>query len=158
MFLEKLNVQFAPSGAKFRLPTEAQWEYACRAGTTTAYSFGDAAADLDEYAWFDGNADNTTHPVGKKKPNAWGLYDMHGNIGEWCDDWYSADYYAQSPPNDPIGPVIGSERVFRGGFWNTTAYGCVTALRNRFTPKSLLACGFRVVCVRNDHPARAVRH
>ena len=98
-------------GKTYRLPTEAEWEYACRAGTSTAYSFGDEGGALEEYAWIDQNA---THPVGRKKPNAWGLYDVHGSAEEWCADWYDDGYYATSPPQDPAGPASGNNRVVRG--------------------------------------------
>ncbi len=83
------------TGEHYRLPTEAQWEYACRAGTETRWSFGDEERDLDEHAWYSGNADGKLHPVASRRPNPWGLYDMHGNVWEWCADWYEEDYYAQ---------------------------------------------------------------
>ncbi len=129
-FLKNLNEKLGSSGAKFSLPTEAQWEYACRAGTTTRWSFGDDPGKLGEYAWYYGNAKGTFrtrrthHPVGQKKPNAWGLYDMHGNVSEWCVDCWDGEYYAKSPEDDPVGPDPGSHaftfRARRGGsFYDT---------------------------------------
>ena len=105
---EKENVMY-------RLPTEAEWEYACRAGTTAEYYWGDDG--IGRYAWYIGNQDGTTHPVGQKKPNAWGLYDMSGNVWEWCGDWYSPAYPADKEAVDPKGAAGGSFRVFRGGSW-----------------------------------------
>ncbi len=101
----------------YRLPTEAEWEYACRAGTATRWCFGDDEAVLSQYAWLGGNADARTHPVGEKKPNAWGLFDMHGNVNNWCADCYSASYYKQSPSCDPKGPRDGNRVLRGGGYW-----------------------------------------
>ena len=132
----------------YRLPTEAEWEYACRAGTTTRYSFGD---DLDpDYGWFSSNSSNQTHPVGEKRPNAWGLYDMHGNVFEWCQDRYDGDYYGSSPSDDPMGPSTGSGhyRVFRGGGWPNSPGYCRSTKRSRNTPLTRLDfLGFRVAQV-----------
>ena len=108
----------AAAGHVYRLPTEAEWEYACRAGTTTRYYFGDTAETLGDYAWWPPNSAGTTHPVRQKKPNAWGLCGMHGNVWEWCADWFGQDYYRQSPPVDPTGPTSGSSRVLHGGSFN----------------------------------------
>jgi len=101
----------------YRLPTEAEWEYACRAGTTTTWYSGDDETGLKEIAWYGANAGGKTHPVCEKTPNAWGLCDMHGNVWEWCQDWWAVDYYATSPSEDPTGATGGSLRVDRGGGW-----------------------------------------
>ena len=124
------------------LPTEAQWEYACRAGSTTAYSFGDDSDSLGDYAWYTINSSSKTHPVGQKKPNAWGLYDMHGNVREWCADWYGS--YSTTAVTDPTGPTSGSYRVLRGGSWSNGADYCRSAYRNSGNPDGYRNFGFRV--------------
>ncbi|MDB4621624.1 formylglycine-generating enzyme family protein, partial [Rubripirellula sp.] len=131
------------AGRVYRLPTEAEWEYACRAGTTTKYSFGDDDSELGDYAWFSGNSGQTSHPVGVKQPNAWGLYDMHGNVWEWCQDRYG-DYPGRTVTN-PSGANSGSGRVFRGGSWSRTAGFCRSAYRVRYYPSyRYFSIGFRV--------------
>jgi len=131
------------AGNVYRLPTEAEWEYACRAGTTTNYSFGDDDSDLGEYGWYSENSERITHPVGRKLPNAWGLYDMHGNVWEWCQDWYGD--YPSGAVTDPTLPASGSYRVLRGGGLERHAEGCRSAERNGYYP-SLRSndYGFRV--------------
>ena len=127
----------------YRLPTEAEWEYACRAGTTTAYNTGDDEAGLGRAAWYGANAGSKTHPVGSKAANAWGLYDMHGNVWEWCWDW-SGDYNAGSQ-RDPQGATGGSTRVYRGGGWSGGAGYCRSADHSRAGPSGAYgALGFRV--------------
>ena len=127
-------------GRTYRLPSEAQWEYACRAGSTGRYSFNSARSrapkeheehELSHYGWYgySDNADGMTHAVGGKWPGAWGLYDMYGNVWEWCQDWYDKDYYAKSPADDPAGPLGGSFRVLRGGGWCEPAWRCRSAIR-----------------------------
>ena len=136
---------------QYRLPTEAQWEYACRAGSKTRYYFGDDVSQLGEYAWYSVNSGKITHPVGEKKPNAWGLYDMHGDVLEWCADWYHDGYYAGSPKDDPTGPATGSYRVSRGGSLFCPAGGCRSAFREYFEPKRYdFYLGFRVSLVPPD--------
>jgi len=125
------------TGCEVRLPTEAEWEYACRAGSDAAYCFGSSPTELSDYAWFGGLREDQpwTHrpqPVAQKKPNAWGLYDMHGNVEEWCQDLFDWDYYAESPLEDPTGPAIGlSGRVMRGGSRLSDAEDCGSGHRNR---------------------------
>jgi formylglycine-generating enzyme required for sulfatase activity len=113
----------------YRLPTEAEWEYACRAGSPATYFFGDRESELSKYAWCKPHSKGQTHPVGEKRPNAWGLYDMSGNVWEWCNDFYSETYYADSPRENPRGPESGKKRVLRGGAWNSTADACRAAYR-----------------------------
>jgi len=122
---------------RYRLPTEAEWEYACRAGSTTIYSFGNNSNQLGEHAWYEANADGQTHPVGQLKPNAWGLYDMHGNVYEWVQDWYG-EYPAEAvtDPQGPSSPSSDPDRVNRGGCWQHDAWSCRSARRGRLTPDS----------------------
>jgi formylglycine-generating enzyme required for sulfatase activity len=141
-----------PGGYEYRLPTEAEWEYACRAGTTTLFSFGDDESKLGEYAWYDANSGNTTHPVGQKKPNGWGLYDMHGNVYEWCQDWY--DTYPGGRVTNPRGPATGYTRVFRSGFRGNYARSCRSANRDNFIRQgdSDPGLGFRPVLAPTSNP------
>jgi formylglycine-generating enzyme required for sulfatase activity len=137
-------------GKNYRLPTEAEWEYACRAGSRTRFSFGDDDQYLDYYGWFEGNAwsieENHVRQVGQKYPNAFGLYDMHGNAWEWCSDWYDEDYYSVSTEIDPQGPSSGRFRVIRGGAWHFAAWRCRSAIRSKHLPNiKFMSFGFRVV-------------
>ena len=138
-----------------RIAHEAQWEYACRAGSKTRYCFGDDESKFGEYAWYVENSGIKTHPVGEKKPNAWGLYDMHGNVWEWCQDWN--EDYKKSPVDDPSGPTEGSVRVFRGGSWYHVAKHCRSAIRLSHLPRYKYAdLGLRVSLVPADKvPAAA---
>jgi len=148
--LQNWRCDFEADG--YRLPTEAEWEYACRAGSSTAYFFGDSPSALREYAWFELNAGGHPRAVGQKKPNAWGLYDITGNVWEWCNDFYQVDYYAQSPAEDPRGPKEGKTRVVRGGAWRVGADNCRSGYRYNESPGYADVCfgydiyGFR--CVR----------
>ncbi len=147
-FLKKVNAKTGTRGGNLVLPTEAQWEYACRAGITTKYCFGDDESMLGEYAWYEKNSAKKTHPVGQKKPNAWGLYDMYGNVWEWCQDWFDGDYYANSPSDDPAGPSRGSSRVYRGGSWDYHAWRCRSANRDGYDPLFRIGIlGFRLALV-----------
>lgn len=146
-FCERLSAlpEEKKAGRVYRLPTEAQWEYACRAGSTTAYGSGNDDRSLGDHAWYEKNSGGKTHAVGQKKPNAWGLYDMRGNVWEWCSDRYTRDYYTQSPKDDPEGPNRGSLRVGRGGCWLRPAGYCRSALRRGYVPDDrYLTLGFRV--------------
>ena len=136
-FMGKLRSR---TGLDFDLPTEAQWEYACRAGTTTTYSYGNSANG--NYMWYTSNSSSKTHPVGSKSANPWGLYDMHGNVWEWCLDWYGTLAYG----TDPKGSSSGSSRLTRGGGWSGNADHCTSSLRSSLTPSYVLnADGFRLV-------------
>ena len=135
-----------PSEYVYRLPTEAEWEYAARAGSTARFSYGDdpGYTKLKDYAWYDSNSSSTTHPVGQKLANAWGLYDMAGNVWEWCLDWYGK--YPGGNVTDPRGPASGSPRVFRGGSWDSVAWHCRSAIRYGGDPGGRYGIfGFRVV-------------
>jgi formylglycine-generating enzyme required for sulfatase activity len=129
----------------YRLPTEAEWEYACRAWTSTRFSYGDDPdySNLDQYGWYDANSGGMTHPVGQKLPNRWGLYDVHGNVAEWCQDWYAP--YPGGITIDPQGPATGSIRVARGGPWFHPDSDLRSAWRNAVSPDTMGAAGFRVV-------------
>lgn len=136
-FMGKLR---ARTGLDFDLPTEAQWEYACRAGTTTTYSYGNNADG--NYMWYSSNSSDTSHTVGLKKPNPWGLYDMHGNVWEWCLDWYSSTL---SYGTDPKGPSSGSNRVQRGGSFSLDAESSTSLKRNDIAPSGAYGNrGFRI--------------
>ncbi len=137
----------------YRLPTEAEWEYACRAGTTTDYFFGPTPDKLKDHAWFDKNSGGRPRPVGQKKANAWGLHDMAGNVWQWCHDFYKVDYYLESPKQDPRGPKTGQNKVVRGGAWRFSDDNCRSGYRYNESPGYADVCfgydiyGFR--CVRN---------
>lgn len=150
-FTDKLQSSgLIPSELQLTLPTEAQWEYACRAGTQTAYCFGDNSRMLGDYAWFICNSKDQTHPVGQKKPNAWGLYDMHGNVWEWTADAYEEKLRAGVDPY--FEGEFGSDRVNRGGGWGLVAAGCRSAIRNWLNPSFRNGnSGFRLVISPSRH-------
>ena len=136
------------TGKPVRLPTEAEWEYACRAGTTSEYWNGNGEDALKKVGWFSGNSSGETKSVAKLAANPWGLYDVHGNVWEWCQDWHGA--LAAANQNDPIGSSNGSSRVLRGGSWNHAPADCLAAYRNYYAPAARRKyCGFRV-CFRLD--------
>jgi formylglycine-generating enzyme required for sulfatase activity len=142
-FLDKLNER--NDGYQYRLPTEAEWEYACRAGTKTRFCSGDKEDDLDAMGWCKENSGATTHAVGQKKANAWGLFDMHGNLGEWCEDYYAN--YPGGEVKDPTGPATSEAGlVFRGGNWLENHHTCRSAKRDFGAHKSCrVTIGLRVV-------------
>lgn len=137
------------TGLRFSLPSEGEWEYACRAGNQTAFYYGDDPSKLADYAWYYDNckksAEMYPHIVGRKKPNNWGLYDMLGNVWEWCHDYFKEEYYLRSPTDDPEGPHQGSYRVLRGGAWFLDASLCRCATRQGRLPSALSTnLGFRL--------------
>lgn len=154
-FCRTINRRFAdqiPRGYKVALPTEAQWEYACRAGVDTALNNGQNLTteqgqcnNLDEVGWYQCNSQHTVHPVGQKRPNDWGIFDMHGNLYELCADWYGS---YKGNATDPTGPGTGKYRVLRGGCWRDYAWYCRSACRQLLTPSFVGSClGFRVALV-----------
>ena len=147
-FIHQLNVEAGSN--VYRLPTEAEWEYACRAGTSTRWSFGDDESQLRHYAWYDSNAknidENYAHKVGEKRANPWGLYDMHGNVWEWGQEWYHKDYYSVSPQKDPPGARTGTHRVVRGGGFYHNQQGTRSADRSYDPPDTRNGhLGFRLL-------------
>ena len=144
VFCKKLSLL---TGRRYRLPTEAEWEYACRAGAAGPFA---GSGKLDEMGWHMDNSDEAPHPVAARQPNAWGLYDMHGGVLEWCADWYARDYPAEAVA-DPNGPVSGKYRVARGGSWGHFARACRSAARANFNPAYQLEhLGLRVLMDPND--------
>lgn len=143
-FIQRLNQR--EGHTRYRLPTEAEWEYAARAGTTTAYSFGDDGRQLGRYAWYGENfATGSTHAVGQKLPNPWGLYDVHGNVWEWVQDWYADGYGGSSPISDPAGPSSGESKVVRGGSWHETSGSWRSSFRKPYAPNYRgISIGFRL--------------
>ncbi|MCS7081136.1 MAG: SUMF1/EgtB/PvdO family nonheme iron enzyme [Chloracidobacterium sp.] len=135
VFVRKLNERYRLGGGLvWRLPYEAEWEYACRAGTQGYYYGGNGESRLERVGWYDKNSGEQTRPVRRLRANGWGLYDMHGNVWEWCEDWYKWDYYRISPVEDPRGPGSGKCRVLRGGAWDDDANSCRAASRAVSTP------------------------
>ena len=153
-FVQRLNRR--EGGKTYRLPTESEWEYACRAGSKTAFANGGITetscghdANLDLLGWYCGNSGKEPHPVGQRKPNAFGLFDMHGNVWEWCQDWYGP--YPSGDASDPTGPLSGSYRVLRGGGWHEDVEGCRSAIRVGRPPGSRAGTlGFRLAKTPNS--------
>jgi formylglycine-generating enzyme required for sulfatase activity len=143
LFVEKLN---RLTGKRYRLPTEAEWEYAARGGNKSRGYTYSGSDNLDEVAWYNENSGDESHAVGQKQANELGLYDMTGNVWEWCSDWYSSDYYGQSSTSNPQGASSGSYRVYRGGGWLSYAPRCRSAYRKNDSPSThSIDLGFRLV-------------
>lgn len=148
--LETDEADFSANG--YRLPTEAEWEYATKAGTDTRFYYGDDEKELENYAWFRNNSEESTHTVATKTPNAFGIYDLYGNVAEWCNDFYKNTYYAESAAVDPAGPETGDKRVLRGGSWADRPRKIGSSIREADNPVTADICqgydvyGFR--CVR----------
>ena len=143
-FIQALNKIEATD--TYRLPFEAEWEYAARADTQNAYNFGTDTNLLTQYAWFRKNSGGKTHPVGGLKSNPWGLHDVHGNVHEWCQDWFDRNYYSRSPSKDPSGPASGLAKVLRGGDWSSEDWYCRCASRSLSSPdRRSSRVGFRLV-------------
>lgn len=143
-FIKKLN---AETGKHYRLPTEAEWEFAARGGNKGSGSNFSGGNTLDDVAWYTNNSASSTHPVGEKKPNELGLYDMAGNVWEWCSDWYDENYYSTGPARNPTGPASGTYRVLRGGAWYANEFLCRIPVRFRYLPSLRINCnafGFRL--------------
>jgi formylglycine-generating enzyme required for sulfatase activity len=137
------------AGHRYRLPTEAEWEYCCRAGSESVFCFGDDGGELTEYAWFEDNSDNKSQPVGKLKPNNWGLYDFHGNATEWCSDWF--EEFDGEDKVDPKGPETGDDKVLRNGCWGSHVEELTCASRDGMLPNlGRLSNGLRVVLDLDD--------
>lgn len=142
IFLTKLNEK---TGKQYRLPTEAEWEYAARGGKKNQGTYYSGSNNASEVSWFSVKTEQKLHPVGQKKPNELGLYDMSGNVWEWCSDYYAADYYASSPLENPKGPQTGKDRILRGGSWYNQSFDCRVTARYRFYPTFRTnANGFRL--------------
>jgi formylglycine-generating enzyme required for sulfatase activity len=153
-FIKKLNEK--EGGSKYRLPTEAEWEYSARAGTTTRYSFGDDESILGDYAWYSDNSGSKTHEVGQKKPNPWGLYDMHGNVLEWVQDYWHDNY--NGAPTDGSSWESGSNRVVRGGGWYPDARSCRSAIALTTTLPTAAPSAFAFSGFRNYFPLYPLYH
>jgi len=164
-FLRRLNAREheskrLPEEWHYRLPTEAEWEYACRAGSQADFCFGNDRGNLGDYAWCYENSESQTHDVGKRRSNTWGLYDMHGNVFEWCQDWYQSKYQIMKSTDstdstDPTGPSESSTRVCRGGSWGNSADYCRATYRSSYSPGSRYNClGFRVLAIQEGQSLR----